>query len=129
MPNTCRQSHNVGRRANMDMHTQNRRYMCSRLERPNTPGGSTKLSADEVDGLESCPSMLSIHTHMYDISDGSNTPEYRSEVPCSPGRGTKLRKDYHSNLSDTCRDVKDVRNNPVVLENMSEIIRRTQNAW
>ena len=41
----------------------------------------------------------------------------------------KMMQKYHSNVSDTCRDVKGVRNNPVVLENMSEIIRRTQNAW
>ena len=34
-----------------------------------------------------------LHTPMHDISDGSRTPEYRPEMPCSPGKGTKLRKD------------------------------------
>ena len=46
-------------------YSGNHQYWPSRHESPNSPTGSTRSCADEMDGLESCPGTLSIHMHVH----------------------------------------------------------------
>ena len=52
-PNTCGQSHTVGRHAKMVRDTRNRRYSIADSKRSDLPGGSTRSCAEGTQRLKS----------------------------------------------------------------------------
>lgn len=81
-----------------------------------------------MDRLQSWLGTLSIRIHAHGIANGSKAPVNRSEMPGSPGRGAKLRRDGVGVLENHFECVGYMYKSEECWKNESETVKRLKTA-